>query len=56
MVDSNLIDLGYVTSLSRAVVVAHLEEQLTPIPEVRGSNPAIGKIYLTFVTLLKRRK
>ena len=56
MVDSNLIDLGYVTSLPRAVVVAHLEEWLTPIPEVRGSNPAIGKIYLTFVTLLKRRK
>ena len=27
-----------------AVVVAQLAEQLLPIPEVRGSNPVIGKI------------
>ena len=27
------------------VVVAQLVEQLLPIPEVRGSNPVIGKIY-----------
>ena len=26
--------------------MAHLVEQLLPIPEVRGSNPAIGKFYL----------
>ena len=26
-----------------AVVVAQLVEQLLPIPEVRGSNPVIGK-------------
>ena len=28
-----------------AVVVAQLVERLLPIPEVRGSNPVIGKIY-----------
>ena len=28
-----------------AVVVAQLMEQLLPIPEVRGSNKVIGKIY-----------
>ena len=27
------------------VVVAQLVEQSLPIPEVRGSNPVIGKIY-----------
>ena len=27
-----------------AVVVAQLAERLLPIPEVRGSNPVIGKI------------
>ena len=34
-----------------AVVVAQLVERSLPIPEVRGSNPVIGKIYLywTFV-------
>ena len=35
-----------------AVVVAQLVERLLPIPEVRGSNPVIGKnlfIYWTFV-------
>ena len=31
---------------SRAVVVAQLVERLLPIPEVRGSNPVIGKIYI----------
>ena len=30
-------------SYSRAVVVAQLVEWLLPIPEVRGSNPVIGK-------------
>ena len=29
----------------RAVVVAQLVEWSLPIPEVRGSNPVIGKIY-----------
>ena len=32
-----------------AVVVAQLVERSLPIPEVRGSNPVIGKIYWTFV-------
>ena len=31
------------------MVVAQLVERLLPIPEVRGSNPVIGKIYWTFV-------
>ena len=31
------------------MVVAQLVEWSPPIPEVRGSNPAIGKIYSTFV-------
>ena len=31
--------------IDRAVVVAQLVEQSLPIPEVRGSNPVIGKIY-----------
>ena len=28
------------------MVVAQLVEQLLPIPEARGSNPVIGKIYI----------
>ena len=44
---------------SRAVVVAQLVERSLPTPEVRGSNPVIGKnllnIYL-LSTVLKRRK
>ena len=36
-------------SLSWAVVVAQLVERLLPTPEVRGSNPVIGKkLYWTF--------
>ena len=36
-----------------AVVVAQLVEQLLPTPEVRGSNPVIGKLlYPTFICLL----
>ena len=31
------------------VVVAQLVERSLPIPEVRGSNPVIGKIYWIFV-------
>ena len=31
---------------SREVVVAQLVEQLLSIPEVRGSTPVIGKIYI----------
>ena len=30
---------------SRAVFEAQLVERLLPIPEVRGLNPVIGKIY-----------
>ena len=29
-----------------AVVVAQLEEQSHPIPEICGMNPVIGKIYI----------
>ena len=32
--------------LEQAVVVAQLEEQSLLIPEVRGSSPVIGKIYI----------
>ena len=32
-----------------AVVVAQLVEQLLPKPEVRGSNPVMGKMYWTFI-------
>ena len=32
-----------------AVVVGQLVEQSLPKPQVRGSNPVIGKIYWTFV-------
>ena len=43
----------------RAVVVAQLVERLLPVPEVRGSNPVIGKNLLNIYflsTVLKRRK
>ena len=37
----------------RAVVVAQLVERSFPTPEVRGSNPVIGKLlYRTFICLL----
>ena len=41
-----------------AVVVAQLVERSHPTPEVRGSNPVIGKFYQTYIlsTVLKRRK
>ena len=41
-----------------AVVVAQLVEQFLPTPEVRGSNPVIGKFYITHIlsTVLKRRE
>ena len=45
-----------------AVVVAQLVERSLPIPEVRGSNPVIGKFYTEHLftcllsTALKRRK
>ena len=35
----------------RAVVVAQLVERLLPIPEVRGSNPVISKIYIEHFTV-----
>ena len=42
---------------SWAVVVTQLVERSLPIPEVRGSNPAIGKNYIEHLlsTGLKRR-
>ena len=49
--------------LVSAVVVAQLVERLLPIPEVRGSNPVIGKILFLYIEhlftvncVLKRRK
>ena len=36
------------------MVVAQLVEQSLPTPEVHGSNPVIGKIYID--RILKRRK
>ena len=42
--------------LIRAVVVAQLVEQSIPTPEVRGFNLVIGKLYITYVSsVLKRR-
>ena len=35
----------------RAVVVAQLVERLLPTPEIRSSNPNIGKFYLPIVHL-----
>ena len=44
--------------LTWAVVVAQLAERSLPTPEIRGSNPAFGKILLTVYCqlALKRRK
>ena len=44
--------------LFRAVVVAQLVEQSLPTPEVRSSNPVIGKIYIEHLlsTVLKFEK
>ena len=42
-----------------AVVVAQLVERLLPTPEVHGSNPVIGKIYIEHFllsTVYKRQK
>ena len=39
--------------ISWAVVVAQLVERLLPIPEVRGSNPVIGKnLFILNICLL----
>ena len=38
------------------MVVAQLVERLFPIPEVRGSNPVIGKIYWTIVYCIEKTK
>ena len=37
------------------MVVAQLVERLLPKPEIRGSNPVIGKIYLDY-QLYKKTK
>ena len=45
--------------IAGAVVVAQLVERLLPIPDVRSSNPVIGKIYIerrVLQTALKRPK
>ena len=41
--------------LVKAVVVAQLVERSLPTPELRGSNPVIGKIYIAHLgsTVLK---
>ena len=41
-----------------AVVVAQLVKRSLPIPEIRGSNPVIGKKYIEHLlsTVLKRQK
>ena len=44
-----LVEFNPVRFETRAVVVAQLVERSLPIPEVRGSNTGIGKIYWTFV-------
>ena len=36
--------------------MARLVEQLLTIPEVRGLNPAIGKIYLFAVNCIEKKK
>ena len=43
---------------NRTVVVAQLVEQSLPIPEVRGSNPVIGKKYIEHImsSIMKRLK
>ena len=35
-------------NINWAVVVAQLVEQFLPVPEVRGSNPVIGKNLFTY--------
>ena len=51
---------GIITHFQGAVVVAQLVERSLLIPEVRGSNPVIGKKYIehlfTVNCVLKRRK
>ena len=39
--------------LRGAVVVAQLVQRSLPIPEIRGSNPDIGKILSTYCTIEK---
>ena len=39
-------NLSPISFKNMAVVVAQLVEQSLPIPEVQGSNPVIGKIYI----------
>ena len=39
-----------------AVVVTQLVEGLLPTPEIRGSNPNIGKFYLSIVNLERKDK
>ena len=38
----------------KAVVVAQLVKRLLPTPEIRGSNPNIGKFYLPIVNLNRK--
>ena len=38
------------------MVVAQLVERSLPIPDVHGSNPVFGKIYIEHSSVLKRKK
>ena len=38
----------------KAMVVAQLVKRLLPTPEIRGSNPNIGKFYLPIVNLNRK--
>ena len=53
MYDNNFLNLNFfqkgLITVTVEVVVAQLVERSLPIPEVRGSNPVIGKnLYRTF--------
>ena len=43
-------------NISRALVVAQWVERLLPIPEIRGSNPNIGKVISTNYHVKKENK
>ena len=49
MLLNDLLNINIKISLNWEVVVAQLVERSLPIPEVRGSNPVIGKKLLTII-------
>ena len=46
----------YLSSINLAVVVAQLVERSLPTPEIRGSNPNFGKLYLPIVNRKDKNK